>query len=75
MVSHKIQRYIRAYGSVMTRLLVTETFKEFFRDNPAGVFTRAAAGNSSSTTASNQAFLHAVLLIGEQVSHICRPAI
>jgi len=34
----QIQRYIRAYGSMMTRLLVTRGSR-VFRDNPTGVYT------------------------------------
>eukprot|EP00775_Hariotina_reticulata_P008879 gene8879-9057_t len=57
----QVQLYIRAYGAVMTRLKVTPSFKQFFTENPAGVFN----GTSSvSPSIKENGFWHAVLLVG-----------
>eukprot|EP00775_Hariotina_reticulata_P012903 gene12903-13029_t len=58
----QVQRYIRAYGSVMTRLSVTPSFRQFFKANPTGVFNGT---RSAPSARKDKGFLHAVLLVGE----------
>jgi hypothetical protein len=68
----QIQRHIRKYGTVMTSLRVTQRFKKFFEVNKTGVFNETAAGPLDSA---EQAFNHAVLLIGELGGVSCECAI
>eukprot|EP00775_Hariotina_reticulata_P009469 gene9469-9634_t len=55
----QVQQYIRAYGAVMTRLLITPSFKRFFQKNPTGVFEKNASADND-----KEYILHAVLLVG-----------
>eukprot|EP00775_Hariotina_reticulata_P006752 gene6752-6972_t len=56
----QIQLWIRQFGAVATRLLVTKAFKDFFEADPTGVYN----GTATPMSPGERSYYHAVALIG-----------